>query len=193
MRYTWNHLLELNSFQYVCGYCGNDIASNVGYYGKDDYENVIKIYICHRCEKPTFFDLQGYQFPGPVYGNTVDGITDKNVQNIYDEARKCFSANSFTASVLCCRKLLMNIAISKGAEKGLNFIDYVDFLSDKNFVPPDGKEWVDHIRKKGNEATHEIKIMTEEEAKELLSFSEMLLKFVFEFPSRIKNKEPKKK
>jgi len=67
--------------------------------------------------------------------------------------------NAFTATVLCCRKLLMHIGVEKGAEKGKNFIEYVEFLSSKNYIPPDGKEWVDHIRKKGNEANHEIVIM----------------------------------
>jgi len=59
------------------------------------------------------------------------------------------------------------------------------YLADNNYVPPDGKGWVDHIRKKGNEANHEIVIMSKEEAFELLSFVEMLLKIVYEFPARI--------
>ena len=40
-------------------------------------------------------------------------------------------------------------------------------------------------RKKGNEATHEIAIMNQPDAKELLSFVEMLLRFIYEFPSMI--------
>ena len=52
-------------------------------------------------------------------------------------------------------------------------------------VPPNGKVWVDHIRNKGNEATHEIRLMAPEDAAELISFSEMLLKFVFEFPAKV--------
>jgi len=52
-------------------------------------------------------------------------------------------------------------------------------------VPPNGKGWVDHIRRKGNEATHEITVMTEADAKDLLSFAELLLKFIYEFPKRV--------
>jgi hypothetical protein len=44
---------------------------------------------------------------------------------------------------------------------------------------------VDHIRKKGNEANHEIAIMSRTDAEELISFIEMLLKFMYEFPARI--------
>lgn len=56
----------------------------------------------------------------------------------------------------------MNIAVEQGADENLRFIEYVNYLSDNGFIPPNGKQWVDHIRKKGNEATHEIKMMEEE-------------------------------
>ena len=83
----------------------------------------------------------------------------------------------------------MSIAVSKGAKEGLHFIEYVSFLSDKGYVPPDGKEWVDHIRTKSNEANHEIRIMTREEAEELINFSSMLLKLIYEFPEKMKLKK----
>jgi hypothetical protein len=189
MEIMWEKLAQLNSRSYVCGYCGNDIATNYGYFGRDPVSRFsFLIYICHKCGQPTYFDFYSRQFPGPAYGNTVSGINDNNVQDIYEEARKCLSVNSSTASVLCCRKLLMNIAVSKGAKEGLSFIEYVEYLSNQGFVPPNGKEWVDHIRKKGNEATHEIKIINKDDAIELLSFCEMLLKFIFEFPSKLKKK-----
>jgi hypothetical protein len=54
-----------------------------------------------------------------------------------------------------------------------------------SYVPPNGKQWVDHIRKKGNEATHEIALMSEADAKELLVFLEMLLRFIYELPNMI--------
>ena len=80
----------------------------------------------------------------------------------------------------------MNIAVDKGAEEGQSFIQYVEYLYNNNFIPPDGKEWVDHIRTKGNEATHEIQLMEKGDAINLLDFTEMLLKFVYEFTARIK-------
>jgi hypothetical protein len=95
---------------------------------------------------------------------------------------------AFTAAVLACRKLLMHIAVDKGASEGKPFIEYVEYLSNKGYVPPNGKVWVDHIRGKGNEANHEIKIMTKEDALDLVTFIEMLLKFIYEFPSRISPK-----
>lgn len=61
----------------------------------------------------------------------------------------------------------------------------MNFLADNNYIPPDGKSWVDHIREKANEANHEIKIMNVDESKDLLDFTEMLLRFIYEFPNRL--------
>jgi hypothetical protein len=83
----------------------------------------------------------------------------------------------------------MNVAVHKGAKTGLTFIEYVEHLSATNYVPPDGKDWVDHIRKKGNEATHEIVLMTAGDAEDLVNFTEMLLKFVYEFPALMNAKK----
>ena len=76
----------------------------------------------------------------------------------------------------------MNIAVTEGADEGKSFIDYVTYLNDKNFIPPKGKSWVDAIRKLGNEANHSIQFKSPEEAKLVLTFTEMLLRFIYEMP-----------
>ena len=86
---------------------------------------------------------------------------------------------------MICRKILMNIAVDKGAKSGKGFYDYVEYLDQKNFIPPDGKEWVDYIRKRGNEANHEIQLMEAEDAQALIYFVEMLLRFIYQFPNMV--------
>ncbi len=86
----------------------------------------------------------------------------------------------------------MHIAVSKGAKKNISFMEYVEYLSAQNYIPPGAKDWVDQIREKGNEANHEIVIMTEENAKDILSFMQMLLKIIYEFPANVKKKTPTK-
>lgn len=180
------------SKSYICGYCGNPLASNVAYKKGVDEEGRGNdkglIYICHHCSSPTYFDVSGKQTPGPRPGENVDGIDDSGVQSLFQEARDAYSKNAFTATILSCRKLLMHIAVSKGAKEGGSFITYVEYLSSNNYVPPGAKDWVDQIRKKGNEANHEIVIMTKDDADDLLSFITMLLKLVYEFPSKMKGK-----
>ena len=82
----------------------------------------------------------------------------------------------------------MHVAVAKGATAGQTFASYVDYLSTNHYISPDAKDWVDHIRNKGNEANHEIVIMNADDAKDLLGFCEMLLKTIFEFPAVIKKK-----
>jgi hypothetical protein len=185
MPYEWqNPLGPMEPRGYVCGYCGHRVGPNMGWWTKNTNPQA-RIYLCSYCGKPSFFDIGGKQYPGAPFGNDV-GSVPKDVGALYAEARFCMSVNAFTSAVLTCRKLLMHIAVEKGALPGKSFVEYVEYLVDKNYVPPDGKGWVDEIRKKGNEANHEIKIMSTDDAKDLIDFSEMLLKFVYEFPSKVK-------
>jgi len=82
----------------------------------------------------------------------------------------------------------MHIAVEKGAAAGESFKSYVEYLANARYVPPNGKEWVDHIRDKGNEMNHELVFASEAEANDVLGFVEMLLKFIYEFPSRVGSK-----
>ncbi len=188
MRMEWNNIVTTAPRAFTCGHCGSDIVSEKAFNTSTSGDNQGFIYICHKCTRPNFFDSKGGQTPGSIFGDIVSDIDDELVENMYEEARKCMSVSAYTASVLCCRKLLMHIAVSKEAEEGKNFVYYVEFLSDKNYVPPGAKDWVDHIRTKGNEANHEILLMKKEDAKELISFCGMLLKIVYEFPARITKK-----
>lgn len=185
---SWNSVINMPSRSYDCGYCGASVSSEKGWHAYLQPTGDIfgSIYICHKCLKPTFFDFSGSQTPGIIMGDVVESIDEKNVEDLYNEARKSSSAGAFTATVLCCRKLLMHIAVDKGDKPGKTFFEYVQFLSDNNYIPPGAKEWVDQIRKKGNEANHEIVIMNIESAKDLLSFCGMLLKIIYEFPAKVK-------
>jgi hypothetical protein len=187
---NWTNIEGIPSKSYTCGYCGNPLASEKGWMARITGVNQIVafIYVCHFCSKPTFIDQDNKQWPGVTFGQVVNDIPDKSIQDLYEEARQTTGVGSYTAAVLSCRKLLMHIAVSKGAPAGHNFIKYVEYLADNHFVPPDAKEWVDLIRKKGNEANHEIVIMSKDDAEELLSFVEMLLKVIYEFPAASKRK-----
>jgi len=79
----------------------------------------------------------------------------------------------------------MHIAVDLGAKKNQGFTYYVEYLASNGYVPPNGKPWVDHIKDLGNEANHEIRLMTAEEAHRLLTFVEMLLIFLYEFPKSV--------
>jgi hypothetical protein len=79
----------------------------------------------------------------------------------------------------------MNVAVELGAAEGKTFVKYIDHLATQGYIPPNARHWVDHIRRKGNEANHEVQLMVATDAEELVRFTEMLLKLVFEFPKLV--------
>lgn len=188
---TWSTSKDsVGGFSYICGYCGSKAGPSTAYNcnkpNGNSYVHSGTIYLCPTCNKPTFFNKEekNEQFPGPLVGEEIEHLP-LDIYQLYNEARNCIAVNAFTSSVLSCRKLLMNVSVSKGAEEGKSFVHYINFLEDNHFLPPDSREWVDHIRNKGNEATHEIQSMSRDDAVELLEFTAMLLRFVFEMPGKM--------
>jgi len=179
---TWQSLQGVSSYGYVCGYCSERVASSVGYM---DNAGKAMIRICPHCTGPTIF-LGGPEarvIPGSMFGETVEHVPE-SVNGLYEEARRALSVDAFTSSVLASRKVLMNLAVEHGADEGKTFAEYIDHLGNAGYVPPNGKVWLDRIRQTGNEATHEIAPKTREDAEQLIAFTEMLLKFMYEFPAK---------
>ena len=187
----WTNLQNIPPRAFKCGHCGESLASEKGYTGQDNLhqKSYAWIYICHKCQRPTFFDYDSTQVPGPVIGNPVKFIPDKDVEDLFNEAKACFSISAFTSSVMCSKKLIMNIAVSEGAQEGQSFVEYVNFLYNNNYIPPKGREWVNSMRKLGDSANHKIYFKTQDEARRILNFVEMLLRFIYELPGIMKETE----
>ena len=193
----WNNISRIYPQQYECGHCDCVIASEYGYnYTSVSKEDIRRsIYICPYCYHPTYFisnilNQVINKFPSSSFGNSVGNLPDV-VQKLYDEARRCTSDGSYTAAVMVCRKLLMHIAVEKGAEEKKSFKEYVEYLDKGNYLPANSEHWVDHIRDQGNEANHKIVLKNESDANSLVEFIEMLLKLIYEFPARVSKFKPK--
>lgn len=188
-RPEWHSQLEtFTPRAFRCGHCGADSGSDRGWRrdppgrlsNATPHECVL---VCVRCQKPTHFEGDR-QVPAPPYGGSIDHLPPA-VEHVYAEARNCMLVEAYTASALMCRKLLMNVAHHQGAPEGQSFVQYVTFFEQNGYVPPTGRAWVDHMRKKGNEATHEIPPIARQDAADLLTFAEGILRVVFEFPGRL--------
>src|SRR3989344_476176 len=185
---NWQNVVEMTAKNYTCGYsaCGKDIGSEKGWFHQRNDNGAIDglIQICPFCKRPTFFDLEtGTQVPGVSLGNVVKNLPTE-IETIWSEIRESTSHGAYSSAVLTGRKLLMHIGVAQGAKEGLSFLEYVNYLVDNHYAPPNSKEWVDKIRSHGNEANHEIVIKKKEDAEEIMTFLEMLLKFIYEFPAR---------
>ena len=193
MNINWQNAQNLQSKKYFCGYCGNAVASAQGWVSRLHDPDTghsgsgPSIYICHHCDRPTFFDIGEAQYPGAPFGTPVAHISSTEIAELYTESIDCIKVNAYTASVMCSTKIVMNIAVLKGADEGLTFTEYIDYLDRKGYVPPDGKDWVIRIRDRGNEANDQIRMMGREDAEILITFLGMLLKFIYEFPGMLKS------
>ncbi len=187
---AWENIVSVPARSYRCGYCDNQVAPERGWQTNQavppaDVLKTGELRVCHLCNQPTFFHHpDGAQIPGARPGESVKHLPP-DVERLYNEARQGHAANAFTASVLALRKLLMHVAVEKGAEPGLSFVAYVNYLDQEHYLGRDGKNWVDLIRTKSNEANHEIVLMEKQDSENLMVFAQMLLKLVYEFPGSL--------
>jgi ribosomal protein S27AE len=178
--WEWQNALSLSVKTYECGWCGKSIATKDGYFDKSLTR---EIRICPGCGMPTVFSEHG-QTPGSAPGRSVEKLKP-HVQATYEEARRCAANACFTACAMLSRKLLMNIAVEKGADPGLKYAAYVQFLVDNHHVSASAEGWVDRIRNVGNTANHELPQVSKDDGLALLRFVEMLLITLFEFPALV--------
>ena len=181
----WPDVRTVSDRSFVCGHCGHLISSIQGI--DNSYPTGrTGIRICGHCNRPTF--LEGdTQHPGAPVGQPVSNLP-ADVEALYEESRRAISVRSFTSVVLACRKILMHVAVSKGAKPGQSFVSYVEHLANVGVVSVEAKGWIDHIRDRGNDANHDIVIMGKDDAEALLFFVEFLLKTVYEVPARVPKK-----
>jgi hypothetical protein len=172
---------------FTCGHCGREVASNLGYVGTwrsgTGSQGITRIVICSRCNFPTFFGPSGLVVPGPRFGEMVEHLPE-DVAKLYAQAREVMTVGAYTAAVMLGRKVLMHVAVERGADENLNFKAYVNYFAEQGIVTADMKSWVDEIRELGNDANHEIVVMSRHQAEELLTFVAMLLKIVYEYPEK---------
>ena len=188
---SWANIGHFHAKNYVCGYCNKNVGPNTGYHGQSDTTHTI--YICSYCTHPTYFYFDAengeeFQIPSPVFGEDVNHLPEK-VESLYSEARRCMTISAYTSAVMLCRILLMHISVEKGANENMNFQQYVDWLDNSGYVPPDGKHLLEYIRKRGNDANHKIHIMHHQDAQNLIIFIGLFMKFVYEYPSLIPQNE----
>lgn len=139
--------------------------------------------VCPRCDVPSLVGRDGTTVPAAHFAEAVDHLPD-DVETLYEEARRAVAQGAPNAAALACRKILMHVGVQKGAPEGKSFLSYVNYLSDNGYVPPDARDWIDEIREHGNDANHEIDLISAGEAETTVEFTAMMLRVVYEYPER---------
>ena len=173
---------NLSRHNYRCGHCGRENSGRVvSIYHTDKNKTTprIKFMLCTSCADGSVWIMPDKVIPGISPGEKLEGLPTE-VNEAYEEARKCFAINSYTACELLCRKILMHIAVDKGAAEGKSFKFYLDFLETKGYITPSIKSWVDIIRKNGNDSTHKLETPSKERAENTFMFTMQLLRIIYE-------------
>jgi len=109
--------------QYVCGHCGTKVSGAViATYNWNRTQHTIarnKWLLCPNCSLGSV-KIDSMIFPGSPFGPTLEGLPI-DVQESYEETRRCMEVNAFTAAELICRKILMHVAVETGAKEGESF------------------------------------------------------------------------
>ncbi|MFC1932934.1 DUF4145 domain-containing protein [Chloroflexota bacterium] len=174
---------------YLCAHCGAWTSGLVVahyYYGYN-----VNWLICTGCGHGSVDD-NGKLYPRSKFGPNIEGLP-KEVKKAYEEARTCYSVNAFTACELICRKILMHIAVDKGAKEDEAFSYYLSVLEEKGYVTPPMKKWVGLIRKHGGKATHLIEAPDQRRAEGTLMFTAELLRLIYEMEHMADKYIPKPK
>lgn len=85
-----------------------------------------------------------------------------------------------------CLEFAFKKTLDPAETKGM-LKERIDKAAKKGLIPPSITEWSHHVRDVGNEAVHDE--ITMEEARELLAFTEMLLRCLFTIPAMVERRK----
>lgn len=166
---------------YKCGHCGREVSGAIIAYIYPDRGGHTKWLQCNACGLGSV-ENYGVILPGVAFGPEIAGLPS-DVEKAYNEARQCMSIAAYNAVELICRKLLMHVAVDKGAKERDTFVAYIAHLEEKGFVAPAMKPWVGLIQKHGTATTHRIAAPDQHRAESTLMFTAELLRVIYEMDS----------
>ncbi len=161
-----------------CGHCG--IRTTAAVLARDRGSPPTEWVRCIRCGRGAVIDgPTGAQSPAPLPGEGVQGLPAE-VEAAYAEARRCLGAGAHNAAEMMSRRILIHVAMDKGAEGVEGFDAYVDYLEDAGYVTTTMRHWVDRIRQHANAASQALPEQSPARAADTVAFTTQLLRLVYE-------------
>jgi hypothetical protein len=152
--------------------------------------------ICGRCSQPFLVRESLYGVGGefetttdvavlyPTGGRQPLSNVPLEAANAFDQAKKCFTASLYEPCALMARKCVENVATLLGAS-GPNLKARIESLESAGHTNRQLSEWAHQVRMLGNDAAHEVSSsVTQEDARDVLEFTEALLMYVFSLSAR---------
>ena len=164
---------------YTCGHCERSVGGLVIAY---TVETQIVWLLCPSCGHGSV-QHGNTILPSLLSVPQVEGLPS-DICQVYDEARKSFAVEAYTGCELLCRKILMGVAVDRGAAEDKSFEHYVDYLKDNGHITASLKDMADIIRRNGNQSTHKIGQPDPERAEYTMGFTAQVLRSIYEIESQ---------
>jgi hypothetical protein len=167
---------------YTCPWCSKRVSGAIIAVAESDTAGSTRWTRCPSCREGALVIWGNHRagiYPSLPFGPEILGLP-RDVERSYSEARRCIGAGAHTAAEVMCRKILMHIAVDKGAKEGLKFAAYVTYLENLGYVTPPMKRWVQLIKDHGNVAAHELPATNRRRAESTVMFTAELLRLVYE-------------
>ena len=200
------------SFDLFCPTCNIQTEAKVIAHGQGVYQSsapgsieevdaefrseILYIALCRRCNSP--FLVKQSIFRVPAEFETVssqevlyplstrlplDGVPEP-VMRAYEQAIRCFTASSFDACALMCRRCLEALCKAHGISTG-SLQSKLEELANQHIIDTRLVEWAHGIRIVGNEAAHDTDAeLNKDDARDSLDFTEAILMYIFALSNR---------
>lgn len=131
----------------------------------------------------TFDDDTPYRMYPPQERRLSDQIPQE-LRSAHDEARKCFNAKAYTATVVMCGRTLEGACKKQGA-KERTLQRSLDLMKKKGIIDGRLSEWADTLRGVRNAAAHfNASKISRQDALDALAYSEALLDYLYVLKAR---------
>jgi hypothetical protein len=136
---------------------------------------------CPKCKSPFIVvqveDGADWDQPSRVYPpiEAISTAIPFPITATYLEARACFKARAYTATVVMCRKVLEGIC-EEHKVVARNLAIALREMRDRGIIESRLFEWADALRISGNEAAHSVNTsIAVQDARDILEFTNALL------------------
>jgi hypothetical protein len=133
-------------------------------------------------------------YPNPTPTNLPSHVPDA-LGHYFTQASEAFHNRHYDASGAMSRKVVdvsTQKLLGEDAKKFGTINARINELASRGLLTVELKDWAHQIRLDGNEASHDEKPYTEDDAKELVGFAELYLTYVYSLPGRLKDKRERK-
>jgi len=186
----------------VCPYCGRaarfaDPEHRLPARFRQWPQASMGISTCPACGHPVMFGLSPYRsdevidfLPHEIPAEP-DPLIPEVIRSDLHEAQKCMTVDAYKGVAVMCRRSLQGACIDQGAGPG-TLSQQIEEVVGANKVHGALKEWADAIRLVGNDGAHPgedgLDTVSEEDARDILDFTEQFLDLVYVVSARVKNR-----